>query len=94
MSVDIKNLTLGEIDFFENTTGRAIATLGDSGAFMGKPLAVLVYLFKHREDSNFSLNDAMNWSTTQATDYLGFGDEVDEESDEGKAERSLTSEQK
>jgi hypothetical protein len=83
--IDIKSLTLGEIDFFETTTGMAIDAFGDGERPKGKALAVMVYLFKKRHDSKFTLNDAMDLSIAEATDFLGLGDDVDPDSEEGKA---------
>ncbi len=89
MAVDIKSLTLGEMKFFEQTTGLSFTQFGQEGQPISEAMAVLVYLFKRRHDPNFTLIDAENFTSEQATEFLDLSGEPDEESPEGKEEGSL-----
>lgn len=83
--MDVQSLTLGEVDFLETQTGMSINAAEDPNSFKGKFLASLVYLFKHREDNSFTLNDAMKMSITEATSYLGLGgDELEDPKGKGQ----------
>lgn len=84
--VDVNSLTLGELSFFEDYTGISMEALSDSERPKGKALSALVYLFKRREDPNFTLHDAEQMRLTEATEYLNLTAEVDDE--EGKGDGS------
>lgn len=81
--VDIQSLTLGEMAFFEDQTGGGLELLGAEGSKKGRAIAVLVYLFKRREDSNFGLSDAEQFTLPDAMEYLNLNDTEDDE--EGNA---------
>jgi hypothetical protein len=89
MAVDIKSLKLGEMKFFEQTTGMALSDLGKEGQALSAALAVLVYIFKRRQNPEYTLLDAEELTAQEATDFLGLGEEPEEDSPEGKEESSL-----
>lgn len=56
--VDISDLTLGEVEEFEEITGLALSNFGEGKPFPAKALVALVYLTKRRTDTAFTLDDA------------------------------------
>jgi len=56
--VDISDLTLGEVEQFEEITGLAMSNFGEGKPFPAKALVALVYLTQRRSDPDYTLEDA------------------------------------
>ncbi|MFE1961354.1 hypothetical protein [Streptomyces sp. NPDC059479] len=58
LSIDLKNLTIDEIDIIEEVTGAPLDELRKPGAFRGPMLRAMAVVLKRRTDPNFSVKDA------------------------------------
>lgn len=56
--IDISDLTLGEVEEFEEITGLALSNFGEGKPFPAKALVALVFLTKRRIDPSFTIEDA------------------------------------
>lgn len=93
--IDFNTLTGREISMIEELGGLSISNLNDAEAPKGKFLSALYFVAKRREVSDFTFNQALDTPIGEQNDYLGLGeviDSEDEESEEGKDERSDESE--
>lgn len=70
-SKDITRLTLGEVAEIEDLTGRSIDAFTDDTAPKGKALAALYYVFKKREDKEFTFKQALEATFEDVNDFLG-----------------------
>lgn len=76
--MDVTKLTLGEIAKVEELSGMSINAIGNETSPQGKTLAALVFVFKRREDTKFTFNDAMNLGMDEVSEILGLNeDEVE-----------------
>jgi hypothetical protein len=60
LSVEIDDLTVGEIDEIEEIIDASIDSVGQPGARKGKFLTAIAFVVKRREDPAFTLEDARN----------------------------------
>jgi hypothetical protein len=74
MAFDIKDLTMAEIEEFENTSGVPIDMLSDDAVPKGKPYRVLAWIVKRRSQPEFRFEDTAKLSLNQVHDIL-FGDD-------------------
>lgn len=88
--LDFSSLTGNEVALIEDLSGLSIDTLSAEGAPKAKLLGALVLVGKRRDgDKSFTINKAMNMTLPEMTEYLGLGEDApDEDSEEGKDERS------
>lgn len=56
--IDLADLTLGEVEEFEEITELALSNFGEGKPFPAKALVALVYLTKRRADPAFTIEDA------------------------------------
>lgn len=91
MALDIDSLTVGEVSEIEELTGMAVTVIGDLEKPKGRLMGAMLYIFKRRENPDYTLTDAFNTPLSEATKLLGLDEEVDEDSEEGKGESSETS---
>lgn len=85
---DFESLTGKEAALIEELSGLAIDTLNDPGMPKVKLMAALVLVAKRREGESTTFNKVMDMPLAEMSSYLGFDEEVDEDSDEGKGETS------
>lgn len=55
ISIDINDMTLGELEEIEETTGLAISALGNGTA---KAMTALIWISERRNNPEFTLDDA------------------------------------
>ena len=60
MSIDIDDLTIGEVIQIEEITGMAMDAMQDSTAPKGRMLQAMAYISRKRTDPEFTLEDALN----------------------------------
>ena len=58
--VDLNDLTVGEIEYFEDQMGQPILAYTDAGALQGRALRVLGFLMKRRENEEFTYEESAN----------------------------------
>lgn len=86
--IDINSLTLEEGEFFEDVTGMPMTSLADTDKPKMRALATLFYIFKKRENENFTLEEAKKYSLVEVNAYLGMdGAEPTEAEGKGKPSR-------
>lgn len=79
--IDIKSLTLGEIDRIETLSNLSIDSLGEDGTPKGKMMAAMVFVIKRREElrnglpPRFTFADAQEMTTSEAYEVLGMNAE-------------------
>lgn len=57
INIDVNDLTLGEVEFFEEESGLTLADL-QSGAMTTKAVTALVCAVKRRENPDYTMDDA------------------------------------
>lgn len=67
---DFQDLTLEEIEFFEEYTGVTLEAV-QPGRMPAKVLTAVAYLAKKRTDPDFTIDQAKKLKITEATDALG-----------------------
>ncbi len=60
LSVDVNDLTVGEIETIEDLIDASIDSIGEKGARKGRFLRAVAYVVKRREDPEFTWEDAAN----------------------------------
>ena len=93
--IDVKSLTLGEIDRIETLSNLSIDSLGEDGTPKGKMMAAMVFVIKRREElrnglpPRFAFADAQEMTTAEAYKVLGMetGDEAEEAPVEAPAKK-------
>lgn len=63
-------LTLGEIEEIELLAGRSVDDLFKDGSPKGRPLRVLYFVMKKREDPKFKFEDTESVTQSQVFEYL------------------------
>lgn len=71
----IDRLTVGDLAIVEELSGQGIAVLGDETAPKAKLMAALVYVFKRKQDKDFTFQDALNLTLEEAQEILGLSDD-------------------
>jgi hypothetical protein len=79
--IDIDSLTLGEVAKVESLSGLSISQIAEDEKPKGLALAALVFVFKRREDPEFTWNKAQDVTVTEAQEYLE-GAAADPDADE------------
>ena len=64
MTVDLDDLTLGELEEFEDITGQSFDQAQEGGFRSVKALIALVFLSRRKVDPAFTLDDARNTKVT------------------------------
>ena len=57
LSIDVNDLDLGEVEFFEEQSGVSLSDLQD-GAMTAKAVIALVCVVKRRENPDYTMDDA------------------------------------
>lgn len=65
-----ERLTIGEVAKVEEIAGMGLASFEDEDAPKGKLLAGLVFVFKKRENPDYTIGDAYAMEINEANDYL------------------------
>lgn len=91
--LDLSNLTIGEMAMIEELGGQPVTSLGDADRPKMKTLAAIAMIMKRRSgEPTFTWNAALALPMSEINELLGLNeDEPDEDSEEGKDERSATS---
>jgi|GEM_PF-2662314 len=91
--IDLSTLTLGEVARIEELSGQSISSIGVTEAPKGKAMAAIAMTIKRRNgEPNFTFNAALALSMDEVNALLGVDDdEVIEDPEEGKDERSAKS---
>jgi hypothetical protein len=75
---DFEGLTLNEVETIENLTGVSIDLVAADGAPKGKNLKAIIFVMKRRENPNFTIDEAGNFSIKDAMALFGGKDPKDE----------------
>lgn len=91
--LDLSNLTIGEMAMIEDLGGQPLSALGDTTRPQMKTLAAVAMIVKRRSgEPTFTWNAAMDLTMSEINELLGLNEPApDEDSEEGKDERSVTS---
>ncbi len=68
-------LTLGEIEFVEETSGLAIESMGDADRPKMKFVIALVTVLKNREDPDWSITDTRNLGIGELNQLIDLSDD-------------------
>lgn len=68
--IDIDSLTLGEVAKVESLSGLSIGQIAEDDKPKGLALAALVFVFKRRENPEYTWNQANAVTVTEAQAYL------------------------
>lgn len=77
----IQSLTLGEVAKVEALSGQSVRQFQSDQAPMGKSLAALAFVFRRREQPDFTFDQALELTLDQAMQALGVGGETPDPSD-------------
>lgn len=71
----IDNLTLGEVAKVEELSGQSVNGLADDNAPKGKMLAAMAFVVKRRSEPEFTWNEALGLTMTEANAIIAPDDE-------------------
>jgi hypothetical protein len=83
--IDFRKLTMGEISFIEDMSGRSISDLEDTTQPMGKLLTALACVAKRRAgEPGFTWNAALALTFDECNEIIGFDPDAEEEDEAPK----------
>lgn len=77
---DVNNLTLGEMEDFEEAVGASVFEVLAQGKITTKALIAFVWLTKRRDDENYTLEDARKVKVS-SVEWTGADEEEDKDED-------------
>jgi hypothetical protein len=75
---DFEGLTLNEVETIEQLTGVSIDQVAADGALKGRNLKAIIFVMKRRDNPNFTIDEAGNFSIKEAMALFGGKDPKDE----------------
>ena len=72
---DFETLTIEEVEMIENLSGVSIDSFMDEGAFKGKALKAIIYVFNKKKDPNYTIEQAAKVSFKDAMAMFSGEDE-------------------
>lgn len=76
--INFNQLSMREIATIEELSGQPIGALSDEESPKGLQFAALAFIVKHREDPEFTWNDAQDLTMSDVSSLIGIAEEVEE----------------
>lgn len=73
-AIDFEQLTLNEVETIENLTGISIDQVVGDGTPKGKNLKAILFVLKKRDNPNFTIEEAGNFTLSEVTAMFGAND--------------------